>query len=107
MNYDSNILWGRFPYATVFLKKTPLPPRPRSPQRGKISRGSELIPGNAAVPLTPMLTGPQEEWCISDGMKISDGRCFMIFPKSLVERAAFKAFHVVLRLSIYLIIPGA
>lgn len=73
-------------------KKTPLPPRPRSPQRGKISRGSELIPGNAAVPLTPMLTGPQEEWCISDGMKISDGRCFMIFPKSLVERAAFRRF---------------
>jgi len=49
-----------------------------------MSRGSELIPGNAAVPLTPMLTGPQEEWCISDGMKISDGRCLMIFPKSLV-----------------------
>jgi hypothetical protein len=24
-----------------------------------MSRGSELIPGSAATPLTPMLTGPQ------------------------------------------------
>ena len=70
-----HILWAGFHLQSILKKKTPLSTSPTSPtsssnlgrfpptrfpQRGKMSRGSELIPGNAAVPLTPMLTGPKE-----------------------------------------------
>ena len=69
-----HILWAGFHLQSILKKKllSPPPTSPTSssslgrfpptrfPQRGKMSRGSELIPGNAAVPLTPMLTGPKE-----------------------------------------------